>query len=552
VLSGLQGSDEGLRRAAAAADGVDLPPACLALWPGAWQAYRHGLAGVTDDDLLTLRGPHFAAAAHLARRRRLPSSDEAAAALPLVQDEPGRLRWLRALGRPPIWPRLARQLDRRLWAPQPRPGPPPRAAAEPAPAVAAAPPLPPTSRQPIADATVVFTIATGNYLPYVRVLMASLRVHQPTWHRIVLLADDGAPVAPGDAELFESVPAASLGLPTFDDMRLRYDVVEFSTALKPHFMRHAFALGAREIVYLDPDIRLYQPLQALTDLLAQGHAMVLTPHLNAPWRDDHEPSDHTVLKSGVFNLGFAAFSRQPQARAFADWWAERLCTGARVDLAANLFTDQRWCDMAPAFVPGLAILRHAGYNAAYWNLGQRGLVRDALGQWHTHDGALAFYHFSGLDPERPQSISRYQDRYDWSALSPLHPLFEDYAAEVRAGGWAKARRAGHRHDAFDGLPLPPLLRAWYTQQHPQPAGAPRQALQHLVELARPEPGVAADTALSPLMRYLHGTRTDLQLAFDLSQPALRQAYAGWFWSVGIVQHRLAGYLVQARARLAAG
>src|SRR5690606_7219154 len=94
--------------------------------------------------------------------------------------------------------------------------------------------------------------------------------------------------------------------------------------------------------------------------------LVLTPHLTKPLVGDANPDDRAILRSGVYNLGFAAVARHPKSFALLDWWARKCEFDCRVDLENGLFTDQRWMDLSPGFVDSFDIAREPGLNLAYW------------------------------------------------------------------------------------------------------------------------------------------------------------------------------------------
>ena len=99
------------------------------------------------------------------------------------------------------------------------------------------------------------------------------------------------------------------------------------------------------------------------------------------------------------------------------------------------FVDQRWFDLAPGFLTDFAIVRDPEYNVAYWNLHGRRLERDD-GGYKVDGRPLAFFHFSGFDPDHPLVLSRYQDRIDVLADPVLERLLAEYAAEVNGEGHA--------------------------------------------------------------------------------------------------------------------
>ena len=139
-------------------------------------------------------------------------------------------------------------------------------------------------------------------------------------------------------------------------MKVYYSVIEFNTALKPYAFSWLFEhFNAQSVIYIDPDIWLFSPMhEVLTGL--KSHSIVLTPHVMVPLQDGKEPSDHTIMKSGIYNFGFFAARADTDAHRLLEWWADRCLAHCRVDIPGNLFTDQRWMDMAPALVSKPLIL----------------------------------------------------------------------------------------------------------------------------------------------------------------------------------------------------
>ncbi len=287
---------------------------------------------------------------------------------------------------------------------------------------------------------VVFTIVSRNYQAQAATLMASLAVVEPGVRRVVVASDGPMVFADPGIEVLE----AGGFTPNFAAMCAYYDAIELNTAIKPHAFR---ALLARpeigQAVYLDPDIFVYRPLEAVRQGLARA-PLALTPHITRPLKGEANPSDRVILASGAYNLGFMAVRDEPQITALLDWWGERLRFDCRVDFAAGLFTDQKWMDLAPGFVSDLALLRTPALNLAYWNLDDRVLAQGPDG-WSVDGEPLVFFHFSGFDPARPEVLSKHQDRVRIAAGSPLAALCADYARVMLAHGHAAASATPYGH-----------------------------------------------------------------------------------------------------------
>lgn len=306
--------------------------------------------------------------------------------------------------------------------------------------------------------SLAFTIIAKNYLPYARVLMASLRRYAPELQRVVILVDRTDGCFDLKAEDFDIVLSQDLDLPESPWFHFKYTMVELSTAVKPYaleFLLHQYSCDTA--IYFDPDIKLYNGLFELLEKLSD-HTLVLIPHLTAPLEDDRRPNDLDILRSGAYNLGFIGVRRCTDTMDFLRWWRTKLYDHCVVDLAKGLFVDQRWIDLAPGMFPGIYVLRDPGYNVAYWNLPHRRVVRDGPG--YTVNGApLYFMHFSGFDPEQPHGFSRHQNRLTLDDLGDARQLALDYRNDLLASGYRECKDWPYAFGTFaNGFPIPDMGR----------------------------------------------------------------------------------------------
>jgi len=332
-----------------------------------------------------------------------------------------------------------------------------------------------------------FTVATKNRLARVRVLMDSIARWHPECRSVFFLIDQPDGCFDPSGELFEVVSAESLGLPTFFDMALRYDVMEFSTAFKPFGFQWLFAQGAEAVIYLDSDIMVYSRLDQVEASLRQGDSVVLTPHVNTSLEDDFIPDDHSFMKAGVFNLGFMAASNCQDARRFIEWWGRRLQTQCLSDQVNNLFVDQRWCDLAPALVERLAVLKAPGYKLAYWNLAHRQVSRDAQGRYLVDGEELVFFHFSGPVDMAPEILSRHQNRYQLSDLPMVEELVNAYRAQLDEAGQGEIRDWTYSYAVMGGVAVDAESRKTYRALYRRPQFLSRHRATELLDRLRNAP-----------------------------------------------------------------
>ena len=293
----------------------------------------------------------------------------------------------------------------------------------------------------------VCTIIAKNYVAHARVLARSLAEHQPESRLWTLVIDDFSRYIDPAQEPFEVLTTADIGCTPFTHMALRYSVLELSTAVKPWLLRHLMSVTGAPVTYLDPDIKIYGPIGRLDELAAR-HGIALIPHNSEPIpADGRKPSQIDIMIAGVYNLGYVSLAPTPEVDRLLDWWSDRLVRDCRVDPVWGYFVDQRWFDLAPGFLPDLAIVREPEYNVAYWNLHERRLEHDG-GRYVADGRPLAFFHFSGFDPEHPLILSRHQNRIDVVEHPVLEQLLAKYAAEVMAEGHAVSRHWPYGYGAL--------------------------------------------------------------------------------------------------------
>ncbi len=306
---------------------------------------------------------------------------------------------------------------------------------------------------------------------------------------------------------------------------------------------------------MDPDIYVVRPLRAVMGLLDGGAAIVLTPHITAPLQDGHHPDDLAIMKSGVYNLGFGAFAHTPRVASFVAWWAERLVKHCRVDIPNHLFTDQRWMDLAPAFVPDTAILHHPGYNLAYWNLLHRPVTR-GRGGWRAGGEPLHFVHFSGVDPLKPGEFSKHQTRFRTENIGGLLALFETYVAQLLANGYEKYAKLPYAYGCFsDGRAVHALMRHYFHRCEDttaELAGVSLTANSEIFDAI--EPGLERPSlpGITRIMHQLWLQREDLQREFALDTEIGRRGFLTWFSERAAVEEGVDGRSVHAAAMLLAG
>lgn len=363
--------------------------------------------------------------------------------------------------------------------------------------------------------------------------MSSAKKHHPEWDQYVLLVDNVKDEFKPDEEPFEIVYLSDINLPDLKKFLFRYNILELNTAVKPWMF--SFILNKEKyskILYIDPDIYIYDRFTEVEEALDNGKMMVLTPHLSDFLNDEKKPSELQILQAGTYNLGFLALGVHPDTNRFLKWWQSKLEFECTVDIPKGLFVDQKWMDMAPGFFEDVFILHHPGYNVAYWNLKHRKVTRQDSG-FFVNEKRLVFFHFSGVNPSNLSVLSKHQDRFTLKNIGDASLLVEGYAKAVLDQGFEETKKWIYYYNQFiDGVKISDFMRIAYRNQ------------KELQEVLGNDPFVSSEYILNtqyreqdrpkrlPLVTHIMFTlwqsRPDLQTVFLDIWNRDRMAFCNWF------------------------
>ncbi len=403
------------------------------------------------------------------------------------------------------------------------------------------------------------TIIACNYLPFARVLADSFLAHHPDGRFTILLVDDEqrAFTPPSDPRIAWR-RLEDIGLDRREIRRLAgfYDVTELATAVKPVLLRRLLDEGSGVVLYLDPDIRIFESLDE-AGRLAATHGIVLTPHTTRPYPNDARQIDNFfVLAAGVYNLGFIGVGSS--ARPFLDWWWEMTRREALIDPTKMMFTDQRWVDFVPSFFDH-HILKDPGYNVAYWNLHARDFRSDG-GRYVVDGVPLRFFHFSGFDPRKPWLLSKHQGdrpRVLLSERPALAQICREYTTQLEAMGMNANGRPPYGWSRLpSGMPLTARMRRMYwnatvaaeQQKEVEPPPGPFDEEQpdgFVAWLNSPAKG--GPRRLSRFLYSIYLDRPDLRTHFPDLHGKDVDAFADWVWTDGVEQEDIPDELLPQRA-----
>lgn len=327
----------------------------------------------------------------------------------------------------------------------------------------------------------IFTIASINYIAYARTLFDSIRtLHSDEVDLYLLLVDEVDGKIDINNETFAIIEAKDIEIIDFKKMAYKYAIMELSTAVKPFFIKQLLENGYNKILYLDPDILVLDRLDLVFDLL-DSYSIILTPHITSPINDAFRPSEQDFLKNGIYNLGFIALSNTTDSIKLSEWWCSKCEVECYNEPETGYFVDQKWINYVPGLFESVYILRHKGFNMAYWNLHERYLNENIVNT----DEKLYFYHFSGINFEDLKSISIYQNRYTLEQRTDLIELFELYKNKMIQNGFYETMNWPYKYSSYEnGEKIGPVARRLYDQfssKYPAPFSVQKTSYYNLLK-----------------------------------------------------------------------
>lgn len=245
-------------------------------------------------------------------------------------------------------------------------------------------------------------------------------------------------------------------------LAFKYDVVEFSTALRPWFADF-FLRKYPKVVYLDPDMLVYNKLDGIFSEL-DHKPIIITPHYTTPQDVNEEESDLALMRFGAFNFGFFAVANSDEGFQFLSWLTHRCNHLCYSESQFGLGTDQKWVGIAPCFFPNLSISFNLGYNVAYWNTHERMISKIDGVYFVNNKFPLIFFHFSAYDTKNPKNLSHSPGcRQKREQREDIIEISTDYALELEKFQLSKEVKKEYAYDFFsNGDRVSPTLRRAYA------------------------------------------------------------------------------------------
>lgn len=288
---------------------------------------------------------------------------------------------------------------------------------------------------------IVFTLCSNNYLAQAKALGDSLKKWDPDYQFFIGLLDlPNAEINYETEIVYPIILSKEIGIPDFDDLWKKYNIIEFNTCVKPFYFQYFIKTysSIEYLFYLDPDTLVYNDLGIIESEFEDSAELLLTPHILSPIPlDNKTPGENMFLNYGIYNLGFLGLRNPERSLEFLEWWKERTYHLGYDQTAKGLFVDQLWFNLVPLFFKNVKISKHPGLNMAPWNLHERKLTHERYVSFIHQSFPLVFYHFSKYNLSSPDQITNNFNRYDFDYNIDLLDIYREYSVLLVKNGIKK-------------------------------------------------------------------------------------------------------------------
>ena len=208
----------------------------------------------------------------------------------------------------------------------------------------------------------------------------------------------------------------------------------------------------------------------------------------------------------------------------------------------GMHVDQKWMDLVPGFFDGVYILKHPGYNVAYWNLHSRRV--DLLdGRIMVNSEPCYFFHFSGLDPLDISKVSKYQNRFTLDDIGQAARLFEQYRDLLLANDYEQTKNWPYAFGCFDnGVKIPAVARLIFHELgvernkfgNPFSTSSAQSFFSWLNEPVSQDPS----GNITHLWHEIYSKRPYVQRAFPDAFGQHREGFLQWILTHGKTEHQI--------------
>ncbi|MDT3428357.1 hypothetical protein J2Z22_003949 [Paenibacillus forsythiae] len=220
---------------------------------------------------------------------------------------------------------------------------------------------------------IIGTVVNASGLPQARLMANSVKRQMPYAKVVVCLVEEFQAESLPDIDWIVTAREICeyIGFPYFDHYIFKFNSLQSGAAMKAQLLTYLLQAFPDEehMVYLDPQMYVFKPFYEIEQMLSY-YDVALTPHHLEPSASWDCSREIGTLQDGTFHSGLVAVKNSWEGHRFAKWWMSMI-TGDFAGQPKGLYTDQPYLNFVPA-VFNSGVLRHPGYNLAFWNLHENG------------------------------------------------------------------------------------------------------------------------------------------------------------------------------------
>lgn len=255
----------------------------------------------------------------------------------------------------------------------------------------------------------IFTICNSSYLREADLLFSSIKAYfKLDFEFVAVNIDPEFQVVHSE---YQILPAQKIVKDhnLYDGLISKYNLTEFATSIKPKCFKYFFDKKFADVIYLDPDIKLFNSFNYLDKNGHQNYDLILTPHRCKPCSIDSYLSDIDILQTGAFNFGFLHLRNNSSVILLVEWWFELCKIYCFSDINSGFFTDQYFGNLFTTYFNlKVKLLDPKIYNVAYWNIDE--IINFDINK-------ISFIHFSKVNRPKNNLVFDYlSDFPDFKAI----------------------------------------------------------------------------------------------------------------------------------------
>jgi len=259
---------------------------------------------------------------------------------------------------------------------------------------------------------IFFTICNHEYLTEAIVSINSFKRHYASEGISfkIFVIDDVEDKHVNDLEIISVLRV--IGAQRYKKLSYKFNITEFSTAVKPSCFKYNFGLGFSNVYYFDPDTYF---ISDKVDFIIPKNKLVSATYHRNNIKNTAVFRQVDIIRNGLLNFGYLGLKNTVETQQMLNEWEsfnEQYCFS---DQNTGYFTDQLFAlNILGIFRQSIHILDETKFNLAYWNVDQ-----------NPHLESACMLHFSKVNRKQNEKVWQYLDSTSRLYVSYLNQYWEE-------------------------------------------------------------------------------------------------------------------------------